>query len=427
VTWAPLRPCAQIVVPPWWTQRVTAQADPNGAVHLRYNYRIYPTPGQQQALVRAFGCARVVYNDAIRLREQARVNGEKYVSNGDVQKAVVTAAKLTPERAWLAEVSSVVLIQSVNDLHRAYRNFFDSLSGKRKGRKVGPPRFKSKRGPQSIRLTRNGFRLRANGRLDVAKVGEVEVAWSRGLPSGPSSVTITLDPSGRYHATFVVEVADSALPATDAKVGIDLGLTHFAIMSTGEKVDNPRWLRSKARHLARAQRALARKAKGSSNRKKAVRKVAKLHAKVADTRRDYLHKLSTRLIRENQAVYVEGLSVLGMARTKLARSVHDVGWSMFVNMLDYKARLNGRTFGKIDRWYPSTRTCNQCGRVGDKLPLSVRSWTCPCGAVHDRDVNAAINILAAGRAERLNACGAEVRPPLAVAHGVEAGTHRSAA
>jgi IS605 OrfB family transposase len=396
-------------------------------VQVRYRFRVYPTPGRRIALAKAFGCARVVFNDGLRLREQARLAGQPYVSDGEVQKAVITEAKRTPQRAWLAEVSSVVLVQAVNDLHRAYRNFFDSAKGKRKGRKVGPPRLRSKRGPQSIRLTRNGFSLRPNGRLYVAKVGDIPVVWSRDLPSAPSSVTVMLDGAGRYWASFVVEVAEKPLPESDREVGVDLGLTHFAVTSDGEKVDNPRWLRSKRRHLARLQRALARKQKGSSNRRKAARKVARLHAKVADTRRDHLHKLSTRLIRDNQAVYVEDLAVSGLGRTRLARSVHDAGWSMFVNMLDYKARLYGRTFAKIDRWHPSTRTCSACGQLGDKLSLSVRTWTCPCGTTHDRDINAAKNILAAGRAERLNACRDGVRPGLALAAVDEAGTHRSAA
>jgi putative transposase len=396
-------------------------------VLVRCRYRLNPTPGQRIALSRAFGCARVVFNDGLRLREQARLAGEKYVSNGEVQKAVITAAKKTPERAWLGEVSSVVLVQAVNDLHRAYRNFFESLAGERKGRKMGSPRFRSKRGRQSIRLTRKGFNLRANGRLYVAKVGESPVRWSRELPSVPSSVTVLLDPAGRYWASFVVEVTENPLPAVDGEVGVDLGLTHLATGSDGRKVHNPRWLRSKQRHLGRAQRALCRKQKGSNNRKKAVRKLAQLHAKVADTRRDHLHKLSTTWIRDNQAVHVEDLCVGGLARSRLARSIYDAGWSMFLGMLDYKARLYGRHFGKIDRWFPSTRMCSDCGRVRQKLPLSVRKWTCPCGSVHDRDVNAAKNILAAGCAERVNDCGDAVRPPLVVAAVDEAGTHRSAA
>lgn len=396
-------------------------------MQLRYRYRLNPTPGQRAALAKSFGCARVVFNDGLRLREHARLGGHGYVSNGDVQKTVVTEAKKSTERAWLADAPSVVLVQAVNDLHRAYRNFFDSLAGKRRGRRVGAPTFRSKRGPQSIRFTRGGFSIRPNSRLYLSKLGEIRVVWSRELPSDPSSATVILDASGRYWVSFVVEVDTSPLPPSDRNVGVDLGLTHFAVTSDGVKADNPRWLRAKQRQLGRVQRALARKQKGSSNRTKAARKVAHLHGRVADARRDWLHKLSTTLIRDNQAVYVEDLAVAGLARTRLARSVHDAGWSTFVRMLEYKATLNGRTFEKIDRWYPSTRTCSACGRLGDKLTLGIRSWTCPCGASHDRDINAAKNILAAGRAERLNACGGDVRPPLAVAGAGEAGTHRSAA
>lgn len=210
---------------------------------------------------------------------------------------------------------------------------------------------------------------------------------------------MTLDSIGRYHASFVVDVADQMLPATKCEVGIDLGLTHFAVTSNGSKIANPRIGRKAAARLRRAQKGLARRQKGSANRAKSVSKVAKCHARVRDTRRNWLHQLSTAMIRENQAVYVEDLAVSGLVRTKLARSVHDAGWSMFVNMLEYKARRHGRVFGKVSRWFPSTRTCSACGEVGDTKPLWVREWTCSCGAIHDRDVNAAINILAAGRAD----------------------------
>jgi len=396
-------------------------------MQLRYRYRLNPTPGQRIALAKAFGCARVVFNDGLRLREQARLAGDKYVSDGDVQKQVITEAKHTPERQWLSEVSSVVLVQAVRDLHTAYRNFFNSLSGKRKGRKVGAPRFRAKRGPQSIRLTRNGFSLRPNGRLYVAKVGDIPVVWSRDLPSEPSSVTVMQDAAGRYWASFVVQTADEPLPVVDAAVGIDLGLTHFAVLSDGTKIAAPKFLRRAARKLRRLQQDLSRKQKGSANRKKAVAKVARVHARVADTRRDWQHKLSTTLIRDNQAVYVEDLAVAGLGRTRLAKSVHDAGWAQFTAMLEYKATRYGRTFGKVDRWFPSTRMCSECGVIGAKLGLSVRSWACPCGATHDRDINAARNILAAGHAERLNARGGDVRPLLAVAVAGEAGTHRSAA
>ncbi|MGW4422602.1 RNA-guided endonuclease InsQ/TnpB family protein [Streptosporangium sp. NPDC004631] len=398
-------------------------------MQLRYNFRIYPTPGQRQALAKAFGCARTVFNDGLRARQDAHAAGLPYIKDTDLQKQVITAAKQTPERAWLAGVSSVVLVQALGDLHTAYRNFFASATGRRKGPKVAPPRYRSKKdNRQTIRLTRNGFSIRSNGRLYVAKIGEIDVRWSRALPSDPSSVTVIKDASGRYFASFVVETDPSeVLPDTTPEVGVDLGLTHFAVLSDGRKIDNPRFLRRAAKKLRKAQQALSRKAKGSANRKKAVVKVARAHARVADTRRDWAHKLSTSLIRDNQAVYVENLAVSGMARTKLAKSVHDAGWSQFVGMLEYKAARYGRYLGKIDRWFPSSKLCSACGTIAPSMPLNVRSWVCPCGAAHDRDVNAAINILAAGRAERLNACGGDVRPGPGPADARETGTPRSAA
>ncbi|WP_189245128.1 RNA-guided endonuclease InsQ/TnpB family protein [Streptosporangium pseudovulgare] len=394
-------------------------------MRLRYRYRLSPDAAQREVLARAFGCARVVFNDGLRARRAAREVGLPYVSDGELSKRVITEAKKTPERAWLGEVSAVLLQQALADLNTAYRNFFASVAGKRKGPKVAPPRFRSRKDDrQAIRFTRNArFTVTAGGRLRLPKIGDVPVRWSRGLPSEPSSVTVIKDAAGRYFASFVVETTDEPLPQAAAEVGIDLGLTHFAVASDGSKVDNPRFLRRAERRLRKAQQALSRTVKGSNNRTKAVVRVARAHARVADARRDFAHKLSTALIRDNQAIYVENLSVKGLARTRLAKSVHDAGWSQFVGMLEYKAARYGRTFAKIDRWFPSSKLCSACGALAASMPLSVRSWTCPCGVVHDRDVNAAINILAAGRADRLNACGGTVRPPLAVARPGEAGTH----
>ncbi|MBM0225280.1 MULTISPECIES: RNA-guided endonuclease TnpB family protein [Micromonospora] len=397
-------------------------------MQLRYNYRVYPTPVQQEALARAFGCARVVFNDGLRARQQAHEAGEPYVCDGDLSKQVITRAKLTPERAWLGEVSSVVLQQALADLNVAYGNFFASLSGKRKGRKVAPPRFRSRKdNRQAIRFTRNArFAVLDNGRLRLPKIGDVPVRWSRTLPAEPSSVTVIKDAVGRYFASFVVQASDEPLPPVASEVGIDLGLTHFAVLSDGTKVAAPKFLRRAARRLRRLQQDLSRKQRGSNNRAKAVVKVAQAHARVADTRRDWQHKLSTRIIRDNQAVYVEDLCVVGLGRTRLAKSVHDAGWTQFTAMLEYKAARYGRTFTKIDRFVPTSQTCSMCGRIDGPKPLNLRSWTCPCGAVHDRDVNAAINVLAAGRAESLNACGAQVRPVFVPAPRREAGIRSDA-
>ncbi|MEU8268150.1 transposase [Sphaerisporangium sp. NPDC049002] len=398
-------------------------------MQVRYQYRLYPTPGQCQSLARAFGCARTVFNDGLRTRQDAREQGLPYISDGELSKRVITEAKKTPERSWLGEVSAVVLQQALADLNTAYRNFFASIAGKRKGRKVAAPRFRSKKdNRQAIRFTRNArFSITAGGRLRLPKIGDVPIRWSRSLPPAPSSVTVIKDAAGRYFASFVVETAEEPVPEPGGEVGIDLGLTHFAVLSDGRKVGNPRLLRRAERRLRKAQQTLSRKEKGSANRAKARVKVARAHAKVADARRDWTHKLSTSIIRDNQAVYVENLSVSGLGRTRLAKSVHDAGWSQFVNMLEYKAARYGRTFAKIDRWFPSSKLCSACGTIAGSMPLNLRSWTCPCGAAHDRDVNAAINILAAGRADRLNACGGSVRPPLAVARAGEAGSHRGAA
>ncbi len=236
-----------------------------------------------------------------------------------------------------------------------------------------------------------------------------------------------MDAAGRYFASFVVEAGDEPLSGVGAEVGIDLGLTHFAVLPDGRKVANPRFLRRAVRKLRKAQQALSRKVKGSSNRAKARIKVARVHARVADTRRDWLHKESTRVIRDSQAVYVEDLCVSGLGRTRLARSVHDAGWSAFTSMLEYKARKHGRTFARIDRFEPTSQVCSACGVKDGPKPLGVRQWACAaCGTVHDRDVNAARNILAAGRADRLNACGGDVRPGLALAVAGEAGSLRGA-
>lgn len=384
----------------------------NHGVQLRCTFRLYPTPGQCAALARAFGCSRVVFNDGLRARQDAHAAGLPYISDGELSKRVITEAKKTPQRAWLGEVSAVVLQQALADLNTAYRNFFASLSGKRKGPKAAPPRFRSRKdNRQAIRFTRNArFQVTAGGKLRLPKIGDVKVRWSRRLPSEPSSVTVIKDAAGRYFASFVVEAAGEPLPQTAAEIGIDLGLTHFAVLSDGRKIGNRRFLRRAERRLRKAQQALSRKAKGSNNRAKAVVKVARAHARVADARRDFAHQLSTRIVRENQAVMVEDLAVKGLARTRLAKSVHDAGWGQFTQMLTYKAARHGRTLVKVDRWFPSSKLCSACGAVAESMPLNVRSWACPCGAVHDRDVNAAKNILAAGRAERLNACGGTVRP-----------------
>ncbi|MFJ7293490.1 RNA-guided endonuclease InsQ/TnpB family protein [Streptomyces collinus] len=402
-------------------------------MQLRYNYRAYPDASQRRALARAFGCARVVWNDCLRDRKEAHAAGLPYVKSAELSRLRITQAKRTEERAWLAEVSAVVLQQSLRDLDTAYKNFFDSIKGKRRGRKVGPPRYKSKKDTrQSIRLNTNAFAVQDNGTVYVAKVGNLKVKWSRPLPVGPTSLTVTKDSCGRYFLSFVVNTEPDLLPETKTDTGIDLGLSAFAVLSDGRRIDSPRFLRRAEKKLRRLQRELSRKVKGSKNRAKARIKVARQHARVADRRRDFHHKASTQIIRDNQAVYVEDLAVVGLGRTRLAKSVHDAGWSAFVGMLKYKAVKHGRTFAKVDRDFPSSQICSACGFRDGPKPLHIRQWTCGgCGTVHDRDHNAARNVLfegrrivAAGRAETRNACGAPVRRAHMPAQRGEAGSPR---
>ena len=380
-------------------------------MQLRYSYRLYPAPAQRVALARAFGCARVVFNDGLRLRQEAHAAGLPYVTDADLS-ARLTAAKAAPERAWLGEVSAVVLQQALADLNAAYRNFFASLKGERKGPKMGPPTFRSRKDHrQAARFTANArFKVLANGKLRLPKIGDVPVRWSRPLPSEPSSVTVIKDSAGRYFASFVIKAEPGILPEAEPVVGLDLGLTSFAVLSDGRKITAPRFLRRAEKKLRRRQRDLSRKQQGSRNRDKARVKVARAHARVADARREFHHQLSTALIRENQAVAVEDLAVSGLARTRLAKSVHDAGWSSFVAMLEYKARLYGREFHRIGRWAPTSQVCSACGAKDGPKPLHVRAWQCQvCGAWLDRDINAAVNVAkAAGLA--VTACGAQVRP-----------------
>ena len=393
-------------------------------VQLRYNYRLYLQPRHRAALGKAFGCARVVYNDGLAARHEAHQAGQPFITDAELS-ARLTAAKTTQQRAWLTEVSAVVLQQALADLNTAYQNYFASLTGKRKGPKAGPPRFRSRKDTrQAIRFTANArFKVLPNGKLRLPRIGDVPVRWSRPLPSEPSSVAVIKDSAGRYFASFVVQAGPGALPEAESMIGIDLGLRHFAVLSDGRKIASPRFLRRAEKKLRRAQRALSRKQKGSRNRERARVKVARAHARVADARRDFCHQLSTALIRENQAVAVENLAVKGLARTRLAKSVHDAGWSGFVAMLEYKARLYGREFHRIGRFEPTSQRCSACGVKDGPKPLHVRAWQCgACGAWLDRDVNAAVNVAkAAGLA--VTACGAQVRPGSALAQRGEAGTH----
>jgi putative transposase len=363
-------------------------------VKRAYKYRFYPTPEQADELVRTFGCVRLVYNKALEERTRAYTLGGRRVSYGE-SSAALTAWKRSGEYAFLSEVSSVPLQQALRHLQAAFANFF--------AKRARYPVFKSrKRSRLSAEYTRSAFRWR-DGRLTLAKMdAPLAIVWSRPLPEGaePSTVTVSKDAAGRWFVSILVEEKIAPLPPVEARVGVDAGLTALVTLSTGEKIANPRHERRDRHKLAKAQRALARKQKGSANRAKAKLKVAKVYARITDRRRDHLHKVTTRLVRENQVIAVEDLTVRTLVKNHcLARAISDASWRELRTMLEYKAAWYGRTLVVVDRWFPSSKLCSACGRLQEKMPLNVRDWICPCGAVHDRDVNAAKNVLAAGLAE----------------------------
>ena len=357
----------------------------------RYNYRIYPKQSQLTPIAKAMGCGRVVWNDAWWLYKGAEINNLDRPKK--VSSLVITQAKKTEERKWLSEVSSVVLQQSLRDLEQAWSNYFNSKTGKRKGKEVGSPKPKKKHGRQAIRFASNAFSVHSQS-VYLAKIGHVKVVFSRLLPSKPSSVTIIKDTIGRYFASFVVELPEQALPLSNKSCGIDLGLTHFAILSSGEKVENPRLHKKMLRKIKLANRRLAKAKKDSNRRKKRKLRLAKLHAKVKDFRTDFLHKLTTRLVRENQTLAVEDLNVSGMVKNrKLSRAISDAGWTKFKTMLEAKCDKYGRNLTIVDRWYASSQICSCCGKSGGKKELNVREWECLyCATTHDRDLNAAENL-----------------------------------
>lgn len=372
-------------------------------VKRAYRFRFYPTPEQEQILARTFGCARFAYNHMLRLRTDAWMQRQERVGYHETS-AALTALKKTPEHAWLNEVSSVPVQQALRHLQTAFTNFF--------AKRAQYPKFKRKDGPQSAEYTTSAFKWDGET-LKLAKMdAPLAIRWSRAIPKAAkvTTVTVSRDASGRYFVSMLCDDVVAAKPAVAAKVGIDLGLTHFAILSTGEKVAAPNTFRKNEAKLAKLQRRLAKKTKGSNRRTKAKLRVAKLHAKIADSRRDFLHKLSTRLINENQVIAVESLSVSNMQKNRcLSKSIADASWSEFLRQLEYKAKWYGRELVGIDRWYPSSKRCSDCGYTMPKMPLNVRQWTCPeCGSIHDRDVNAARNVLAAGMA--VSARGGAVSP-----------------
>ena len=354
----------------------------------RYQYRFYPTEQQCQSLAQVFGCVRVVWNDALAICKQS----EKLPSNNDLQKLVITQSKKTVEREWLTTVSNIPLQQSVADLGVAYKNFFDSLKGKRKGKKVGTPKFKKKVGRQSARFRIGGFSIKGDS-VYLAKIGDVSPIWSRELPSEPSSVTVIKDAANRYFLSFVVEIEPVQVDAKNQSIGIDLGIKTFAAMSNGEMVKSPDYSKLDKR-LRRKQKQLARKVKSSRRREKTRLQIAKLHNEISDTRKDFLHKLSTRVVHENQGITLEDLNVSGMVKNRrLSRAISMQGWREFRVLCEGKSEKLGRKFVVISRWEPTSQICSDCGYKWGKLNLSIRSVLClNCGSEHDRDENVAKNI-----------------------------------
>ncbi len=354
----------------------------------RYQYRIYPTDQQQRGLAQLFGCVRVVWNDALALCKQL---GKKPKSS-ELQKLVITQAKLTLERAWLSGVSNIPLQQSVADLDIAFKNFFNSCKGKRKGRKVGYPKFKKRTNNQSARFRIGGFSFKGNG-VYLAKIGIVNPILSRELPSEPSSVTVIKDCANRYFLSFVVEVAPVQIYAKNHSVGIDLGIKTFAVMSNAEKAESPDY-KKLDRKIRQLQKKLARQPKDSKRRNRTRIQIAKLHNQITDTRKDFLHKLSTKIVSENQTIILEDLNVSGMVKNrKLARAISLQGWREFRTLCEAKSEKFGRDFRVISRWEPTSQVCSDCGFKWGKLDLKIRSVQClNCGTENDRDENAAKNI-----------------------------------
>jgi putative transposase len=374
---------------------------------MAYRCRAYPDQAQRQALARTFGCVRVVWNRTLAARHTRYAVETTGTSYAETDRAL-TVMKKDPALAFLNEVSSVPLQQALRHQHRAFTAFF--------AKRARYPRFKSRHSRQAAHFTRSAFSMR-EGVLRLAKMtAPIRFVWS--WPEvdvtslDPSMVIVSCEPDGRCYVTFTID-AEPPEPMTETgrAVGVDLGVTDFAVTSDGGRTLNPRCLERRARSVARYQRRLARCRKGSANRAKAAARVARAHRKVRNARADFLHRASTGLARQNDVIVIEDLAVANMVKNRsLARAISDCGWGEFRRQLEYKCRRHGRRLIVIDRWYPSSKTCSACGHLLAELSLGTRHWTCPsCGARHDRDVNAAKNILAAGLA--VSACGGDVRHP----------------
>ena len=376
-----------------------------------YRCRAYPDGEQQAVLNRTFGCARVVWSRTLarrRTRWRLEGNGTSYAETD----RALTVLKKDPDLAFLNEVSSVPLQQALRHQHKAFSAFFAG--------RARYPRFKSRRSRQSVHYTRSAFRMKDGGLWLAKTAAPLRFVWSwpdtDAAALDPTMVIVSREPDGRWYVTFMIDGdCPEPLPQTGRAVGVDLGVKDFAVTSDGRRTPNPRHLERKARNLARYQRRLARCQDGSANRAKAKAKVARAHRKVRNARGDYLHRASARLVRENDVIVIEDLAVKNIVRNRrLARAISDCGWGEFRRQLEYKCQRRGRELVVINRWYPSSKICSACRHLLAELPLSLRHWTCPgCGTRHDRDINAAKNILAAGLAVARDcpgdACRADVR------------------
>ena len=378
-------------------------------MYRAYKYRIYPTEQQKEALARSFGCCRWFWNYALNLCQQTYKETGKGLSRYAIQAKL---PELKQEHPWLKDAYSQCLQIVALNLSTAYKNFFD--------KRAGLPRFKSKHKRQSISYPQ-GRKLEGDYLKLDKKIGNIYCRIHRRFTGKIKTVTISLESDGKYYASLLVDDGkDAAKLSVEGKaVGIDLGLTYFAITSDGSKFDNQKFLVKHQKNLKRKQQVLSRKKKSSSTRAKARLKVAKVHSKISRCREDFLHKLSRKLVDENQVIAVENLNVKGMVRNhNLAKAISDVGWGMFCTMLKYKAEQEGKTYIEVDRWFPSSKTCNHCLNVIDSLPLDIRFWNCPsCETTNiDRDINAAKNIrdealriLSLGTSDTAN--GGNVRQP----------------
>lgn len=361
-------------------------------INKAYKFRIYPNENQIKIIEKSFGCSRYVYNHFLNQRNEIYKAEKRCMKYTEQQNQLPSMKK---EFVWLKEVDSTSLQMSLRNLDTAFKNFFEGRADR--------PKFKSKRDnykTYTSNFVNNNIEIKKD-KIKLPKLKYVNSKIHRYVDGRVINATVSKTSSGKYFVSICVETKTEPLKKVSGNIGIDLGLSHFAILSNGEKIENPKYLKKSLDKLAKEQRKLSSKEKGSNNWNKQRIKVARLHERISNQRLDFIHKLSKRIISDNQVIILEDLSVKNMMKNdKLAQSISDVSWYKFVTILDYKAKWYGRKIHKINRWYPSSKTCNNCGHVLDEMPLHVRKWRCPkCDSIHDRDINASRNILKQGLLE----------------------------